>query len=373
MTADAEVWADSVLATMSVSRKAAQLFMPAVYSSSDFMTLRRIAEYADSCVGGILLLKGDVAGARQIADTMNAHGKVRPFVAIDAEWGLAMRLADAPGFPKNGEIADDVSDRLMFEYGCEMARECRLVGINMILGPVVDVYAPGGFMGFRTLGADPVRVGDLSVAYARGLESGNIISVAKHFPGHGSVTSDSHKQKGVIDRSLNEMDSVDLYPFRRWAEQKLSGVMVGHLAMPAIDSEMRPAAVSRTIITDLLRNDLGFSGLILTDAINMKGAEGYGSCDALKAGADIIIAPLNTAEEINAVVEAVKTGEISETELNSHVKRILFYKYLFGLNARESGNVKNKEKKSIGRGDGKLEIGSEVADSLSALLVDASN
>ena len=175
---------------------------------------------------------------------------------------------------------------------------------------------------------------DLALAYARGLEDGDVVSVAKHFPGHGSVSADSHKGKGVIERSLNEMDSIDLYPFRKWIEQRLSGIMVGHLAVPSIDSEMRPAAMSRTVITDLLRDDLGFSGLVLTDAINMKGAEGLGSVEAIKAGADIIVAPTSTRREIEDVVAAVGSGEIAEETIDAHVRRILFYKYLLGLDRR---------------------------------------
>lgn len=225
-------------------------------------------------------------------------------------------------------ISPAADDRLMYDYGSELARECRLLGINMVLGPVVDVSVPGGFMNRRSFGNDPVRVADLAIAYARGLEDGDVISVAKHFPGHGSVTADSHRRKGVIERSLNEMDSVDLYPFRRWIEQHLSGVMVGHLAVPSIDSEMRPAAVSHTVITDLLRDDLGFSGLVLTDALNMRGAEGYGALDAVRAGADIIVAPDGTFDEMRSIVRAVNDGTLSEQTLDGHVRRILFYKYL---------------------------------------------
>lgn len=331
LTADGSRWADSVCGSLSLRQKVAQLFMPAVYASDDYWTLRQVREYMDSCVGGILLLKGDTLGARSLIDSLRRVPAVQPFVAIDAEWGLAMRLSDAPGFPANSAIRDDADDQLMYDYGREVARECRQLGINMVLGPVVDVSVPYSFMRRRSFGDDPRRVADLAIAYARGLEDGDVISVAKHFPGHGSVTSDSHKTKGLIGRSLNEMDSVDLYPFRKWIEQRLSGIMVGHLAVPSIDSQLLPAAVSPVVIKDLLRNDLGFNGLVLTDAINMKGAEGYNALDALKAGADVIIAPRNTHKEIQLIAEAVETGAISEQELDGHVKKILFYKYLVGL------------------------------------------
>lgn len=328
LTEEALAWADSVNATLSLRQKIAQMFMPALYASDDYWTLRQIREYADSCIGGVVLLKGDTRGASVLADALGASGEVPALVAIDAEWGLAMRLADAPGFPSNREISTDADDQIMYEYGRELARECRILGINMVLGPVVDVSVPNGFMRGRSLGGNPRRVAELAIAYARGLEDGNVASVAKHFPGHGSVTSDSHKTKGIIERSLNEMDSIDLYPFRKWTEQRLTGIMVGHLAVPSIDSGMLPAAMSRTVITDLLRSDLGFTGLVLTDAINMKGAEGLGSDMAVKAGADIIIAPTDTFGEIARVERAVRSGQITLREIDSHVRRILFYKFL---------------------------------------------
>lgn len=341
LTSDAHAWADSVCASLSLQQKIAQLFMPALFSSDDYFTLLQVKEYADSGIGGLLLLKGDTSGARHIADTISSLSKVLPFIAIDAEWGLAMRLTDAPGFPTNGKIAKDIDERVMYDYGHEVAEQCRGLGINMVLGPVVDVSAPGGYMKWRTLGDDPVRVADLSIAYARGLEDGGLISVAKHFPGHGSVSADSHLRKGVVARSLNQMDSIDLYPFKKWIEQRLSAIMVGHLAVPSIDSHMLPAAVSPTVINDLLREDLGFTGLIITDAINMKGAEGFSGVDAIKAGADIIIAPIDTSREIEKVMQAVDEGSLSESEIDDHVKRILFYKYLSGL--RKTGKVSNPD------------------------------
>lgn len=337
ITDEALLWADSVCATMTLSQKVAQLHLPAIYAAADTWTMKLVREYADSCIGGVVLLKGDARGAAAIADSLRNYGRVPPFVAIDAEWGLAMRLADAPRFPPNSAIDENTDDQLMYEYGRELARECRLLGINMVLGPVIDVSSPGSFMSRRSFGDDPRRVADLGVAYARGLEDGDVISVAKHFPGHGSVSDDSHKRKGVIERSLHVMDSIDLYPFRHWVNMHLSGIMVGHLAVPSIDSEMRPAAVSRTVITDLLRDDLGYSGLVMTDALNMKGAEGYGSADAIAAGADIVIAPLHTFDEVAAVCRAVESGVLSEETIDEHVRRVLFYKYLTGAYVRDAG------------------------------------
>lgn len=311
---------DSIMVKMPREKKAAQMVMPAVFSSSDYFTLKKIKEYARSGVGGIVLLKGDSHSVRVICDTFRYYSELPVFVAIDAEWGLGMRLEDARTFPMNSELSERVTEEEIFEYGEEIARECRDLGINMVLGPVADV-ASGGMMGRRSFGSDPKRVADLSVAYSRGLESGGVMSVAKHFPGHGMVSGDSHSQKQTIGRSLRSLDSISLYPFRRYIEQRLSAIMVGHLAVPSVDPVDRPAAVSPVVIKDLLRDDLGFSGLILTDAMNMGGAAGFGPAKAVEAGADIVLVPIDTRKAI----EEISADTVS---LDSSLRRILFYKYL---------------------------------------------
>ncbi|MDE5975333.1 MAG: hypothetical protein K2G69_02150, partial [Muribaculaceae bacterium] len=246
-----------------------------------------------------------------------------------AEWGLGMRLKDAPAFPRNGRISGNADEQLMFEYGSEVARECRRIGVNMVLGPVVDVVGnTEGIIGNRSFGSDRERVALLGTAYARGVESGRVISVAKHFPGHGSPSGDSHKEMQVISRSLHTLDSIDLYPFRRYIETGLSGIMVGHLAVPAIDPDMLPAAVSPVVITDLLRGELDFKGLVLTDALNMGGAEGYGSDAAIMAGADIVVAPEDTRKEIGRLLTLARSNHELLPLIDDRCRRILFYKYL---------------------------------------------
>lgn len=330
---------DSVIVGMTPEQKSAQLLMPAVYASADPYTLQKIKGYAEMGVGGIMLLKGDAKSAVIIADSLNSWCVIPPFIALDAEWGLAMRLEDTPKFPLNGRIPEDVDEETLFDYGQEVARECRLIGINMVLGPVLDVAESDSYIGRRSFGPDKERNADLGVAYARGLESGNVISVAKHFPGHGAVSGDTHRKMEIIARSLQSLDSIDLYPFRHYIDQDLSAIMVGHIAFPAIDPEQRPAAVSKAVITDLLRNDLGFRGLIITDAMNMLGAEGMTAADAIEAGADLVLAPVSTLTEI----ENIKTRFFpkdstnwNSDEIDSHLRRILFRKYLLGKFQRES-------------------------------------
>lgn len=336
LTTEIKMRVDSAIMNMDTNRLVAQMFMPAVYSSNDYWTIEQIRRYARDGIGGIVLLKGDSEGARILADTFRKMSAVPPFISIDAEWGLRMRLADAPIFPANGNIKPEADDQLMYDYGREVARECRVLGINMVLGPVLDVSENNNFLGIRSFGNNPERVADLGVAYGLGLEAGNVIGVAKHFPGHGSVATDSHKRKGRIDKNLHTLDSIDLYPFRCWVENGLSAVMVGHLAVPAIDSHLYPAAVSKVVIGDLLRTDLGFKGLVITDAMNMSGVEGYGSEMAIAAGADIIIAPKDTRKEMDRVKEAIESGSLGIEMIKERVRRILFYKYLIA-EEREEG------------------------------------
>ncbi|MDE6339460.1 MAG: hypothetical protein K2K97_06705 [Muribaculaceae bacterium] len=322
---------DSILRLMTPEQKSAQCLIPAIYASADPYTLKRIKEYAELGTGGIILLKGDPLSVAIIADSLQRWSAISPFIAIDAELGLAMRLTDTPRFPSNGNISPEADDDSMFEYGAELARECRLLGINMVLGPVLDIAGKDSYIGSRSIGTDKERVARMGIAYARGLESGNVISVAKHFPGHGAVTVDTHRRKGIIERSLQSLDSIDLYPFREYIAQDLSAIMVGHIAFPAIDPDALPAAVSKAVITDLLRTDLGFRGLILTDAMNMRGAEEMSAADAIDAGADLILAPKSTTAEIHNILSRFYPDSITRTQvspLDEHIKRILFKKML---------------------------------------------
>lgn len=332
LTVEAMVMADSALSMLTLEERVGQCFMPSIYSRSDTLTIERLRRYiSDNHVGGVVLLKGDLRSAA-IMSGLGISARVPLFMAIDAEWGLGMRLEDAPGFHRNGELGEKADEQLLFDYGNEVARECRRVGINMVLGPVVDVVEnPEGVIGNRSFGGDPVRVADLGVAYSRGLESGGVLSVAKHFPGHGGSEIDSHKQLPVVFKGREELDSIDLYPFRSYIDAALSGIMVGHLAVPAVDSLLRPAAVSRPVIKGLLRGKLGFGGLVLTDALNMGGADGYDAVDALEAGADIIVGPADTSDEIRRVMEALISARMDVSVIDEKCRRILFYKFLAGL------------------------------------------
>lgn len=362
---DAYRWADSVTANLSIREQAAQMVMPALYASSDAPTVNKLKWYAEDLkVGGVLLLKGDGSSAATLADTLTAVRERTPFspgtfLALDAENGLGMRFSDAPKFPWNNKVDRRADSLAFYDYGREIGREAKIVGINMILGPVVDISRVENpelnVMSFRSLGSDQVRVAALSVAYARGLEDQGVISVLKHFPGHGPTSTDSHKKLPVVDIPENEIISIDLMPYRHAVREGISGVMVGHIWAIALDTVARPASFSDAIISKLLRKDMGFKGIVMVDAVNMAGAEGYDAVDAVKAGADILIAPIDTQKDIDLIAAAVESGEIAAERLRESCRRILAYKYSHGIhNFRRDpsadGTIKerlNKEAPSI--------------------------
>lgn len=337
-TDEAMAWVDSVYAAMSPEERAAQLLMPAVYANSEVVSAGSIKHYAEDLrTGGLLLLKGDAGSAALIADTLEA---IRDrhlnspgfFLAMDAETGLGMRFSDAPLFPWNSNIDHSADDQTFFDYGREVGREARIAGINMILGPVVDINRPdlhvSGIMRRRSLGSDQQRVALLSVAYALGIESQGMASVPKHFPGHGATSSDSHNTLPEIRIERQELLDVDIFPFASAIENGVSAIMVGHLWAPALDSVRRPASFSPVVIDSILRRELGFKGLVLVDAVNMGGARGFSGADAIIAGADLIIAPADTGKELHDILEALASGRLPASRLEESCKRILLQKYI---------------------------------------------
>lgn len=338
-------WADSVCRAMTPRQRATQLLMPAAYTRLEWSDMERLRRYAaEYQTGGILLLQGEAEDAGRVADSLARWAPTGMWVAIDAEWGLGMRLRDAPVFPRNGRLDSEAGQRLLTDYGEEVARECRALGINMVMGPVADVAPEGSFIGSRSFGTDPQRVADLAVAYSRGLEAGGVVSVVKHFPGHGHGKADSHRRMPVNSISRDSLERSDLYPFRRYADAGLSGVMAGHIAVPALDPSGRPATVSRRMLTYVLRKEIGFKGLIITDALNMGGADGYTAADAIAAGADIVVAPVSTEGAIEEIMRRVADGSLSQSEVDDRCRRVLRFKYLHrvaGPEARRRPRIAN--------------------------------
>ncbi len=331
-----EKWVDSVYNSLTLRQRVAQMFCPKIDPRR--ADARQAAKrYAEAGVGGLLFSEGSIEQYATLTNYVQQLAKVPVLMTFDGEWGLSMRVDDTPRFPRNMGLGAVRDECLLYQYGREMARECRLLGIHVNFAPVADVNSnpSNPVIGHRSFGEDPARVAAMSVAYSQGLEDGGVQAVAKHFPGHGDTATDSHKAFTRVDHSKAYMDSVDLVPFRSYVDAGCSGVMVGHISVPSLDASGTPASLSRKISTGLLRDNLGFDGLIYTDALDMKGAQvtGKNNCIlAVEAGADVLLSGVRTLSDIEAVEAAVVAGRIPVADIETRCKRILRYKYILGLN-----------------------------------------
>lgn len=344
-------WVDSVMSVLTPRQRVAQLVIPRLDVTDNpagHAALRKMVTANE--VGGILLGKGTVGGYASLIDGAQSASKIPLLVTLDGEWGLAMRVTDAPRFPYNMGLGAIADERLLYDYGREVARECRATGIHVCFAPVLDVNSnpSNPVIGYRSLGENPERVGRLGVAYSRGLEDGGVMSVSKHFPGHGDTSTDSHKTLPVVDHTAEVMERVDLEPFRQYVNAGLSGVMMGHLRVPSLDASGTPASLSQKVVTGLLKEKMGFKGLVFTDALAMKGAvanPGENNCvAALKAGVDVLLQPANPAADIEAVCAAVKSGKLSQDRIDRSCRKLLTYKYKLGVAARQRKHAATAKK-----------------------------
>jgi beta-glucosidase-like glycosyl hydrolase len=332
-------WVDSVFRTLSDDEKIGQLFMIIANPTSDARNMQTLEGYVKNIkAGGILFHSGDVATQADVTNRIQRMARVPLLIALDGEWGLSMRLTGATRFPKNMMLGaiEDVS--LIEAYGKEVGRQCNEMGIHINFAPVIDVNnnVNNPVIGIRSFGEDPDRVAERGIAYSRGLESMGVVSVAKHFPGHGDTTDDSHNTLPVINRSRDSLDNIELLPFRKYINGRFAGIMSAHLYIPALDRTQRPASLSPIVITDLLKKEMGFDGLCFTDALVMQGATGGSATSptvaALLAGNDIALGAASPARELEAVKEAIKSGILKKEDIEAKCKKVLQYKYILGLN-----------------------------------------
>lgn len=324
-------WVDSVYAQMDTDEKIGQLFMPIVESTAAWRT--RTAGYINNQkVGGLLFSKGTLAQQAEATNYAQSIAKTPLLISLDGEWGLSMRLTDAPVFPRNQIIGAIHNEEIIRLYGREVARQCREMGIHVNFAPTIDVHSnpANPVIGTRSFGEKPQNVAMQGIAYAKGLEEGGVMAVAKHFPGHGDTSEDSHKTQPTINHSRQRLETNELPPFREYVAAGLSGMMIGHLNVPALNTRGLPASLSPSVGTDLLQKEMGFSGLVFTDGMGMQGVANQPdmSIKALLAGNDIILGAINTEREFNAVKKAVENGTISAQMLEEKVRKILSYKYI---------------------------------------------
>ena len=341
-------WVDSVYNTLSDRERAAQLFIPMVDPRSGATSKATISKWVKTeKMGGLLFSKGSMEEYATMTNYAQSIADVPVLMSFDGEWGLSMRIKDTPRFPYNMGLGAISDEKLLYEYGREMARECRLLGIHVNFAPVLDVNSnpSNPVIGYRSFGEDPARVSRLGVAYSRGLEEGGVMSVSKHFPGHGDTSVDSHKALPTVSHDRTTLNMVDLLPFNQYIDARLSGVMVGHLSVPALDKTGTPASLSKVITTDLLRDKMGFEGLIFTDALAMKGANSsINNCvAALMAGADVLLGSSSPSKDLDAVMAALKSGKITSKMIETRCKKMLAYKYALGLTVEKPINISGLE------------------------------
>ena len=341
-------WVDSVYNTLSDRERAAQLFIPMVDPRSGATSKATISKWVKTeKMGGLLFSKGSMEEYATMTNYAQSNADVPVLMSFDGEWGLSMRIKDTPRFPYNMGLGAISDEKLLYEYGREMARECRLLGIHVNFAPVLDVNSnpSNPVIGYRSFGEDPARVSRLGIAYSRGLEEGGVMSVSKHFPGHGDTSVDSHKALPIVSHDRTTLNMVDLLPFNQYIDARLSGVMVGHLSVPALDKTGTPASLSKVITTDLLRDKMGFEGLIFTDALAMKGANSsINNCvAALMAGADVLLGSSSPSKDLDAVMAALKSGKITSKMIETRCKKMLAYKYALGLTVEKPINISGLE------------------------------
>jgi beta-N-acetylhexosaminidase len=341
--AAADWWVEETLASMSVRDKAAQMVMPwipggTIGGRAERTRIERLVR--EHRVGGFIVGRGDGAATQRTIARLQQLSDVPLFIGADVERGAGMRLVGATSLAPHMALGATGDEELARRQGYATAIESRRAGIHLAFAPVADVNIDPSnpIINTRAFGSEPRAVARFVAAYVRGLQEGGMLAVAKHFPGHGDTRTDSHLALPVIDASRARLDSVELVPFRAAIAAGTAGIMSAHIAVPALSGVREPATLSRLVLTGVLREELGFEGLIVTDALTMAGVERFAEeadvvLRAVLAGADILLQPRDPALAIDVLVEAVRRGDVPTTRLDASVRRILHAKARLGLQA----------------------------------------
>ena len=334
-------WVENTLASLTLEQKIGQLLMPRGNTSGKGYQPEKLKEWVEKYqVGGFVFFAGQPTRQAQIVNELQALSKVPLLIGMDLEWGLAMRLDSTVRFPYQMALgAMQGNEDLLYRMGQEVAKQSKRMGVHVNYAPVVDVNnnPANPVINFRSFGENREDVMKKALAYMKGMESERLLTSAKHFPGHGDTGVDSHYDLPVISHDKKRLKEIELYPFQQLIDAGISGIMTAHLSIPQLDNTPNLAStLSSKIVTDLLRKDMKFEGLVFTDAMDMQGAvkyfpNGEALVKAILAGNDI----LETFEDVPTAVEAIKTaiknGKLSEKILNERVRKILQAKSWVGL------------------------------------------
>ena len=349
---------ERTLKKMSTREKVAQLMVSQTdsYIFSDKHALLTDTLVGIEGIGGLLIIQDSLPRYLNRMNELQAMSKVPMLVSIDGEWGPSMRFGEFPFFPQQMQLGALSDDSLIYEMGLAVAEQCEMVNIHINYAPVVDINInpKNPVIHARSFGEDRDKVTQFARAYMQGMQDGGIVACSKHFPGHGDTEVDSHKGLPVLPFSRERLDSMELYPFRDQIKEGVKMVMMGHLHIPALDSAV--SSISYPIVTGLLKEELGFDGVVVTDALTMKGvSENMESADialaAYKAGVDILLKPGDIIASIDRLEEAMESGECDIEDLNNRVRKVLRMKAEFGMLDRgysahvDTTDISNRVKK----------------------------
>lgn len=333
-------WVDSMYNVLNDTERIGQLFMIAAYSGGkDYNEDKVTPLVAANKIGGLIFMQGTPEAQAVQNNKYQSLSKVPLLIGMDAEWGLGMRLTGAKDLPRAVTIGATHDTALAYLMGATVANQFKRLGVHINFAPVVDVNnnPDNPIINARSFGENKIWVSKLGIAYMKGMQDNGIMACAKHFPGHGDTKTDSHQDMPLINKTMQELDTLELYPFRQLINNGVQSVMVAHLAIPVLETEPHiPTTLSKNTITNLLKNKMGFKGLVFTDALNMEGITKYfkpGDVDvrALIAGNDMLLFSQDVPVAIARIQEAVANGIITPAELEQKVKKILVAKYDMGL------------------------------------------
>jgi len=343
-------WVDSIMNNLSLDQKIGQLFMIQAYSNMKNQKTDELLKLIDQYqVGGIIFMQGGPVNQANISNKLQQASKIPLLVAIDAETGLGFRLDSTLNYPAQMALGAISNDSLIYRMGFEIGEQCRMLGVHMNMAPVCDINInpANPIINHRSFGEDKIQVARKSWLYASGMQDAGVLATAKHFPGHGDTQTDSHHDLPVIKQTKIQLDSLELFPFAYLINRGIGAIMTGHLHVPALDANAKvPATLSSKIINIKLKKDLGFKGLVITDAMNMKGvsnlySSGESSVKALKAGNDMLEIVPRLDKAIDAVKLAVEKGELSVEEIDEKCRKILTVKKWLGLDKQKLVDTKN--------------------------------
>ncbi|MFN0255072.1 glycoside hydrolase family 3 protein [Pedobacter ureilyticus] len=343
-------WVDSVFNKLSTRQKIAQLFFVRAHTNLS-------KAYQDSVgkvikrekLGGVVFFQGGPVRQAVLTNKYQSKSKIPLIISIDGEWGLGMRLDSTISYPYQMALGAVQNKELLYKMGLEVAKDFKRLGIQMNLAPDVDVNnnAKNPVINFRSFGENKYNVAEKSAAYLKGMQEGGLLVSIKHFPGHGDTDVDSHYDLPQLKFSKQRLDTLELYPFKELIKKGTAGVMIAHMNIPSLDATPNlPSTLSKPIVTDLLKNELGFKGLIISDAMDMKGVTRYykdGEAEVMGiiAGNDILELAHDTKQAIKKIKEAIKDQRISMERIDESVKKVLTAKYWAGLNVKPQVDENN--------------------------------